>query len=74
MLYAHTASVGIQGGASYYLLDRFLKDYSGQNVTLSIEHVDADWNDEFYSSFGAMRSNQYHFHRNSIPVFLRWFV
>jgi hypothetical protein len=74
MLFAHTLPAGVQSGANYFLLDSFLKEYSGQNVTLSLEHVDATWNDEFYSSFGAIRSYQYRYCKNNIPFPLRWLV
>lgn len=67
MLYARTLPVGAENGSNYILLDRFLNDYSGRNVTLTMEHTDAIWNDEFYSSFGALRSYRYNYYKNRLP-------
>ncbi len=74
MLYAHTIPQGDISYANYLLLDSFLQHYSGRNVTLSFEHIDKYWNDEFYTAFGALRSYQYCYYKSRLIWPFRWFI
>jgi len=67
LLFANTLPVGVLNHANYLIVDNFLKTYSGRNVTLRMEHIDNNWNDDLYTSFGAIRSYRYCFHRNLLP-------
>lgn len=73
MLFARTLKEGIESYANYLLLDSFLRDYSGRNVTLSMEHIDHIWNDEFYNEFGALKSYHYCYCKNRLPWQLKRF-
>jgi hypothetical protein len=72
LLYACSGRQGIQEKANYLLFDSFLESYSTRNVTLSIEHIDKNWNGEFYNGFGAIESNFCCFSQNRLPFFLKW--
>jgi hypothetical protein len=72
LLYACTNEPGIKDNANYLLLDSFLKNYSTRNVTLSLEHIDKNWNGEFYKGFGAIESAFFCYSKNRLPLFLKW--
>ena len=72
LIFGYTLPLGVETNANYLLLDSFLESYSGRNVTLSLEHIDDVWNDDFYTAFGALRSYQYCFARNRIFRPFRW--
>jgi hypothetical protein len=72
MIYALTSRQGIEEKANYLIMDTFLRNYSSRNVTLSLDHLDDNWNAQFYHDFGAMESSFYCLNENRLPFFLKW--
>lgn len=73
LLYAKTLPVGVANNANYMIIDNFLSTYCGRNVTLRLEHIDSNWNDELYTSFGAIRTHRYCYCRNNLPWPIKYF-
>ena len=74
LLFAHILPEARDRGAGCLLLDTFLKSYTGRNVTLSLEHIDENWDEMLYRSFNALRSYKYCLVRNNLPLPLKWFL
>jgi hypothetical protein len=74
LLFAYSSSEAVSSSANYLLLDTFLKSYSGRNVTLSLEHLDDTWTEQFYLEFGALKSKQYCLTLTRLPFLFRRFA
>ena len=59
-------------GASHALIDAFIKDYAGQNLTLDFEGSDIKNLAFFYSSFGAMEEKYAAIKVNALPWYVKW--
>jgi hypothetical protein len=59
-------------GASHALIDAFIKDHAGQNLTLDFEGSDIKNLAFFYSSFGAMEEKYAAIHVNALPWYVKW--
>jgi hypothetical protein len=59
-------------GASHALIDLFIKDHAGQNLTLDFEGSDIRNLAFFYSSFGARQENYAAVKLNRLPFYLKW--
>jgi len=59
-------------GASHALIDAFIKDHAGQNLTLDFEGSDIKNLAFFYSSFGAMEEKYAAIKVNALPWYVKW--
>jgi hypothetical protein len=59
-------------GASHFLIDRFINDYSGKNLLLDFEGSDIRNLAFFYSSFGATLETYPALRINSLPWWAKW--
>ena len=59
-------------GASHALIDAFIKDHTGQNLTLDFEGSDIKNLAFFYSSFGAMEEKYAAIKVNALPWYVKW--
>jgi hypothetical protein len=59
-------------GASHLLIDAFIEDHSGKNITLDFEGSDLRNLAFFYSSFGATEEKYPALHLNRLPWYLKW--
>jgi hypothetical protein len=59
-------------GASHALIDAFIKDHAGQNLTLDFEGSDISSLAFFYSGFGAKEELYPALKINRLPFYLRW--
>jgi len=59
-------------GASHYLIDSFIRDYAGQDLTLDFEGSDIRNLAFFYGSFGAKQEPYPFVKINRLPFGLRW--
>ncbi|HMC99749.1 MAG TPA: GNAT family N-acetyltransferase [Ferruginibacter sp.] len=59
-------------GASHALIDAFIKDHAGQDLTLDFEGSDLRNLAFFYSSFGARRESYPAIRLNRLPRLLKW--
>lgn len=60
------------GGASHYLLDRFIHDHAGKNILLDFEGSDISGLAYFYSSFGAVEEKYWSARANRLPALIKW--
>jgi hypothetical protein len=60
------------GGASHYLLDRFIHDHAGKNLLLDFEGSDIKGLAYFYSSFGAVEEKYCSLRVNRLPALIKW--
>lgn len=59
-------------GASHALIDAFIKDHAGKDITLDFEGSDIPSLAFFYSSFGAAEETFAGVKRNTLPFYLKW--
>ncbi len=59
-------------GASHTLIDSFIRDHAGQDLTLDFEGGDLDGLSFFYSSFGAIPELYPGLRINRLPFFIKW--
>ena len=59
-------------GASHALINAFITDYAGQNLTLDFEGSDIKNLAFFYSSFGAMEEKYAAIKVNALPWYVKW--
>lgn len=59
-------------GAMYYLLNRFVEDNAGKNLTLDFEGSMLPGVARFYSGFGAKPETYFQLKYNRLPLPLRW--
>jgi hypothetical protein len=59
-------------GASHYLIDSFIKEYSNQNLILDFEGSDIRNLAFFYSSFGAVLEVYPFLKINNLPFWMKW--
>jgi Acetyltransferase (GNAT) domain len=59
-------------GASHALINAFIKDHAGENITLDFEGSDIRSLAFFYSSFGAVEEKYSAIHLNKLPAPLKW--
>ena len=59
-------------GASHALINAFIKDHSGENVSLDFEGSDIRNLAFFYSSFGSREEKYSAIRYNRLPLLLRW--
>lgn len=70
LLPANTAA-GKQIGASYKLVNGFIRDHAGKSNTLDFEGSDIESVERFYAGFGAIEKPYPAVKRNKLPFFLR---
>lgn len=63
---------GRSAGASHRLIDAFIRDHAGQNITLDFEGSDVPGLQFFYTSFGAVAEPYAAIRYNRLPWFLKW--
>lgn len=59
-------------GASHALIDEFIKDHAGKNITLDFEGSDIQSLAFFYSSFGATEERYPFLRVDRLPFYVRW--
>ncbi|HEY8389026.1 MAG TPA: GNAT family N-acetyltransferase [Parasegetibacter sp.] len=59
-------------GASHFLINQFIKDYSGTNLILDFEGSDMHNLAFFYSSFGGVEEKYSAIRLNRLPFYLKW--
>jgi hypothetical protein len=59
-------------GTSHYLVDRFIADHAGRNITLDFEGSDINGLAFFYSSFGSKLEQYPSVKVNRLPWYLKW--
>ena len=59
-------------GASHALINAFIKDHAGKNITLDFEGSDIPSLAFFYSSFGAVEEKYSAIRLNRLPFYLKW--
>ncbi len=59
-------------GASHFLIDRFIADYSGKDLLLDFEGSDIRNLAFFYSSFGATQETYPALRINNLPWWIKW--
>jgi hypothetical protein len=59
-------------GASHALIDAFIKDHAGQDLTLDFEGSDIRNLAFFYSSFGASEERYLSLQENRLPWYIKW--
>lgn len=63
---------GRETGASHALIDAFIKDHAGKNLTLDFEGSDIPGLAAFYRGFGAMHEPYPALRVNRLPFYFRW--
>jgi hypothetical protein len=63
---------GRDTGASHALIDAFIKDNAGKNLTLDFEGSDIPTLAAFYRGFGSVHEPYPHIRINRLPFFLKW--
>lgn len=58
--------------ASHFLIDHFIKDHAGKNLTLDFEGSDIKGLAYFYSSFGAKEEKYCSLRVNRLPWYIKW--
>lgn len=59
-------------GASHLLVDAFIQEHAGQNLTLDFEGSDVQGLQFFYSSFGAVEEPYAAVRHNRLPWYIKW--
>jgi len=72
LLYACTNSQCCALKANYLIIDSFLRDYSGNNITMGFDYTDTSWNENLYHDFGAVKGYCYTVKINRLPTLIKW--
>ena len=74
VIYLNAASneLGKELGAMSFLIDNFLKNYAGQNITLDFEGSMIPGVERFYHGFGATPETYFQLNFNRLPLPLKW--
>jgi hypothetical protein len=59
-------------GASHALIDTFIKEHAGTDLTLDFEGSDIAGIAQFYKSFGGLEEKYAAIKRNKLPWYVRW--
>ncbi|MBN2522118.1 MAG: hypothetical protein JXB24_02540 [Bacteroidales bacterium] len=72
LLYACTNQQCSAYKANYLIIDSFLRDYSGNNITIGFDYTDTIWNENLYHDFGAVKGYCYNVIINRLPALIKW--
>lgn len=70
-LLATSSPEGLQQSAMFVLIDAFIKQYAGKNMTLDFEGSVHEGIARFYQGFGSQPVMYHHYHENRLPALLR---
>ncbi len=71
-LFSGTSPAARNTGALHFLIDSFIREYSGSDLTLDFEGSNDKELARFYKGFGASEFVYLHLRRNDLPAMIRW--
>lgn len=73
-LNAASSEEGKSNSSMYRIVDQFIREHSGKNLTLDFEGSSIPGIARFYSGFGAIPEYYYRLKLNRLPIPLRWII